>query len=473
MRPASTALSWAGYWLEARVLLKLALPILIAQWAITGLGLVDTVMSGRVGTDDLAAIGLGSSLFFPVMMVPMGILLALTPLVSKRFGQDDPEKIKHYLQQGLWLALPLGALAMVGLFNLDWVLDRLSLTPNVYALTSDYLFYVAFGLPGLVLFFTLRFFWEGLSLTWPTMVISVGALAINVPLNALFIYGWGPVPAMGAAGCGVASSLVMWGMLLAGVMYLRRAPQARALLPGVLQAHLGRGQKRLERPYWQGGMRDIMALGVPNMLALLFEVSLFSLISVFIAQLGTQVIAANQVVMSYTSMAFMVPLSLSLAVSVRVGTALGQGSLTALRLSVRTGLVLALGISVVIAGVTGFARGPIAEYYTQDPAVIEIVVGLLLLAASYQVFDAIQVTTAGILRGLHNTQTTMWVTLLSYWVLGMGGGYIMAFTDAWMPPQGVAGFWQGILIGLMLAAILLQVKLRFLQKQLIKSGQVV
>ncbi|KUJ72141.1 MATE family efflux transporter [Thiomicrospira sp. WB1] len=458
-------LTWAGYALEARVLLKLAVPILIAQLAITGLGVIDTVMSGHVGTDDLAAIGLGSSLMFPVLMVPMGILLALTPLVSKRFGQDDPTAIRRYLQQGLWLSVPLGLLAMVVLMQPQWVLDQLSLSPSVYQLTQDYLIYVALGLPGLALYLALRFFWEGLSLTWPTMAISVLALLVNVPLNAVFIYGWGPVPAFGAAGCGIASTLVMWGMLGVGIWFVRRHPKTRPLTAWQASDWF--------RYRWRQGMADILSLGVPNMLALLFEVTLFSLIAVFIAKLGTEVIAANQVVMSYTSMAFMIPLSLSLAVTVRVGTAFGQGSLTAMRLSVRTGLAVAVLFSSVVALVTFSAREQIAAFYTQDPAVIAIALWLLLLAAAYQVFDAIQVTSAGILRGLHHTKTTMLVTFVSYWGLGMGGGYIMAFTDWWLPPQGVGGFWLGIVFGLILAAGLLQWKLWHLKAGLVKKGVLV
>ncbi|WP_019896453.1 MATE family efflux transporter [Hydrogenovibrio halophilus] len=455
-------LTLSGYWLEARVLLKLALPILVAQLAITGLGVIDTVMSGHVGTDDLAAIGLGSSLMFPVLMVPMGILLALTPLVSRRFGQKDSEAIARYLQQGLWLSVPLGLLALAVLMFPQWVLDQLSLSPNVYQLTEDYLAFVGLGIPGLALYLALRFFWEGLSLTWPTMVISVLALLVNVPLNALFIYGWGPVPAFGAAGCGIASAMVMWAMLGAGIWFVRRYPQTRSLTVWPKGTWF--------RMRWRQGLADILSLGVPNMLALLFEVTLFSLIAVFIAKLGTEVIAANQVVMSYTSMAFMIPLSLSLAVTVRVGTAYGQGSLTAMRLSVRTGLAVAVAFSAVVALITFSARDLIAEFYTSDPAVIAIAVWLLLLAAAYQVFDAVQVTSAGILRGLHHTRTTMVVTFISYWVLGMGGGYIMAFTDWWMPAQGVGGFWLGIVFGLILAAFLLQWKLWHLKAGLVKNG---
>lgn len=465
MKSNAFSFSMSDYWIEFQKLLRLTFPIFIAQLSLTALGVVDTIMSGQVGTDDLAAIGLGSSLLFPVFMVGTGILLALTPLIAKQYGQQNNTEITKYLHQGIWLAIPLGLISMAILMNLQFVLNWLNITLQVYQLIEDYLLYISFGMVGIALYQALRFFWEGLGLTLPTMIISVIALVINIPLNAVFIYGWGPVPEYGAAGCGIASAIVMWVMFLMGLGYVVVSPKTRKLTQFSL--------KQFSLPNWQQGIQPILGLGVPNTLALLFEVSLFSFIALFIANLGTVVIAAHQVAISYTSLAFMVPLSFALALTVRTGHAYGQKQAAALRLSVRTGIFSSVIFSGATAIITFLTAPYISALYTEDKQVIQLAIVLLGYAAFYQTFDAIQVASAGALRGLHSTQVTMWVTLISYWVIGLGLGAVLAHTNWLVPEMGVEGFWMGIVLGLILAAILLQLKLNWLLKRLHLTGEVV
>jgi MATE family multidrug resistance protein len=439
---------------ETSLLLKLAMPILLAQWALTGLGVIDTLMSGWVGTNDLAAIGLGSSIMLPVFMFSTGILLAITPLVAKANGQNQVNKITGFLYQGLWLALPLGFVSLWVLMNLEWVLNLLDLNHSIYHLTQDYLFYIAFGLPAIALYQALRFFWEGLGTTLPTMWISFFALFLNVPLNTLFIYGMGPIEPLGAAGCGIASTIVMWVMLLAGILYVFNARLTRPFCWPVIALRIPL------RPSWALGIKPILALGVPNTLAILFEVSLFSMIVLFIAPLGAEVIAGNQIALSFTSMAFMVPLSLAMALTVRVGNGFGRNNRDQIRTSLIIGFTFALLIGFLLAFISYFFRLEIVGLYTDDTSVIVIASSLLIFAAIYQVFDAIQVTSAGALRGFHDTQVTMFVTFVTYWGVGIGLGYVFAFKDWIVEPMGVQGFWLGIILGLLLAAILLSLRLK-------------
>ncbi len=458
------ALNWQPYRRELSHLFRLSLPILLAQLALTGLGVVDTIMSGRVGTEDLAAIGLGSSLLLPIFMIATGILLALTPLVAKQKGKENWSGVSALLHQAIWVALPLGLMSAILLMHLQWVLNELSLSAKVFQLTDDYLFYCAFGLPGIALYQAFRFFWEGLGITLPTLSISFFALLLNIPLNALFVYGWGPIEGYGAAGCGIATAIVMWTMLGLAIGYVKKSEHTRHLVKLT--------SKQFQSPSWANGIADLLNLGVPNTLALLFEISLFSFIALFIAHLGAVVIAAHQVTISYTGLAFMVPLSFAMAVTVRSGLAYGQASLSALRISLRTGMGVAVVVSSGIALVTFLMMDDIARIYTQDTQVIALASTLLFLAATYQVFDAVQVVSAGALRGLHSTKVTMMVTFISYWLIGMGLGAVFAFTDWIVPAMGVAGFWLGIVLGLVLAAILLQLKLRFLIQRLIRTGEI-
>ncbi|MDG6778058.1 MATE family efflux transporter [Thiomicrorhabdus sp. zzn3] len=437
---------------EIRQLFRLALPIFLAQLALTALGVIDTIMSGWVGTDDLAAIGLGSNIMLPVFIFGTGILLALTPLVSKQYAAKQLDKLPLYLNQGMWLALPLGVFSMVLLMNLQYLLVQLELSPQVYQLTEDYLFYIAWGLPGVAFYQVLRFFWEGLGTTLPTMWISFVALMVNVPLNALFIYGFeGWVEPLGAAGCGVASALVMWLMFVLGLLYVYRSPLSR---PFVALSRLG-------WPQWHGGMADILHIGFPNSLALLFEVSLFSFIALFIAQLGSVVIAGHQIAISFTSLAFMLPLSLAMAITVRVSRGYGAQDAAAVKLSLYVGLGIALSIGAGLSVFTFLLRDYIVALYSRDSEVLVLASALLVFAAYYQVFDAVQVAAAGALRGFHDTRVTMVVTFISYWMFGLAGGYALAYTD-WFTeaPMGVAGFWLGIVLGLSLAAILLLWRLK-------------
>jgi len=444
---------------ETRLLFKLALPILLAQFALTGLGVVDTLMSGWVGTNDLAAIGLGSNIMLPVFIFSTGVLLAITPLVSKANGQKNPHNVSLYLIQGLWLAIPLGLLSAIVLTNLNWLLDLLSLNAKVYQLTSDYLFYIAFGLPAIALYQALRFFWEGLEKTLPTMWISFFALFLNIPLNALFIYGFGSVEAMGAAGCGVASAIVMWVMFFIGLGYVLKNSELSSYLKSVHSFKVDFGHS----------MKELLRIGLPNSFALLFEVGMFSFIALFIAVLGATVIAAHQIAISFTSLAFMVPLSLAMAITVRVGKAYGTGNIVDAKHSLATGFIWAMFVGLSLAIVSYFLRGQIVSLYSFDHNVILLATTLLVYAALYQVFDSIQVCAAGALRGLHDTRVTMWVTLLSYWGIGLGLGYFLSFNSTLIPAMGVSGFWLGIVMGLILAAILLSLRLRYVFNESFKS----
>lgn len=436
---------------ESSTLLQLAWPILMAQLALTGLGVVDTLMSGWAGTEDLAAIGLGSSIMLPVFVFGTGVLLAITPLVGKAYGKSDGAAISRFLNNGIWIGLPLGVFSALVIANVQPVLNWLNLEQTVFLLTNEYLFYVAFGMPAVVFYQVLRFYWEGLGLTMPSMWISFLALLINIPLNAMFIFGWGWIEPMGAAGCGVATALVMWAMLFIGLIYIHKDRLAKKYLNWQALFVIDMRQ----------GVNPILKIGFPNALALLFEVSLFTLIALFVAPLGTEVIAAQQIAISVTSLLFMLPLSWGLALTVRVGQVYGTGNVEHLRLLLKTSLFYAVAIGLVLAFNTWVWREQIVAWYSEDTTVIAIALVLLMFASGYQLFDAIQVACAGILRGFHDTHITMWVTFLSYWLIGLGLGYVISLTDWLFKPLGVNGFWLGICIGLGVAAGLLAWRLYY------------
>ncbi|SFR49906.1 MATE family efflux transporter [Thiomicrospira sp. ALE5] len=444
------------YWLELNKILRLAWPILIAQLALTGLGVVDTLMSGWVGVEDLAAIGLGTSILLPVFMFATGVLLALTPLTAKALGENQPHKIATQLHQGLWIAIPIGWICALIMWFPHPLLNLLQLDERVYELTVGYLFWAAFGLPGVTLYQVYRFYWEGLGKTLPTLSFSVAALILNIPLNALFIFGWGPIDGMGAVGAGVATAIVMWSMFFVALIYVRLH---KDFIPYRLN--------KVHKPSWRQGIQPILWLGIPMAFSLLFEVGMFTFIVFFIAPLGTIIIGAHQIAISFTSLLFMFPLSFAMALTIRVGYAYGQRDLQLIGKLLRMGLVSAFILGLLLSIFTLTSSQYIVRAYTQNPDVMAVALILFIFAAAYQVFDAIQVTAAGALRGLQDTQVTMWVTLLSYWIIGLGLGYWLAFMPDRFEPMGVFGFWTGIIIGLSLAALLLFWRLRWLFKRLV------
>ena len=439
---------------ELTALVKLALPIFIAQVAFTSLGVVDTIMSGRVSADDLAAVGLGAGLFLPVFIFLSGIVLAITPITARNIGEKKHSAVVFHAQQCLYLALPLGLLAVLLLWFSPLLLQRLDLSREVYDLAVGYLFWAALGLPGGVLFQAQRFFWEGLGITVPTLVMGVLAFGLNIPLNAIFIYGFGPIEAMGAAGCGVATALVMWVLFFAARFYMHFNPKTRLYLA-----------RKWNRPDWQQGILPLLTLGTPMALAMLFEIGLFSLIILFLAAFGTSVIGAHQVTMSFTALVFMLPLSLAMAMTIRIGHAYGEQDLALIRLRIRIGLTAALAMGSFLAVLVWVFRMPVINFYTDNAQVVQIASTLFIFAAAYQIFDSIQVAVAGVLRGLHDTKITMWITLFSYWGVALGLGYWLAFAFPFAEPLGVYGFWIAIISGFIVAAILLswRLKRRFAQ----------
>lgn len=415
---------------------------------------MDTLMSGWVGVNDLAAIGLGSSIMLPVFIMGTGVLLAITPLVGKALSSQH-QNLPFFLFQGIWVAVPIGLVSLFLLINSQWLLHWLDLSQTLFSLTNDYLYFVAFGMPAIALYQAIRFYWEGLGHTLPTMWISFFALLLNLPLNAIFIYGFGPIEARGAAGCGIATSLVMWSMLLTAVVYVSKVKLANQKIDWL----------SIGLPKWHEGLERILAIGAPNAMALLFEVSLFTFIALFIAPLGASVIAGHQIAISFTSLLFMLPLSLGMAITVRVSQTLGQQDPSALLHVIRTAMLVAVLVGLGLALFTFMMREQIAWWYTDSEEVVWIAVSLIIFASIYQIFDAIQVLAAGCLRGFQDTQITMWVTLLSYWGVGLGIGYLLTYTDWLVPQMGVSGFWLGIVLGLFLASILLSWRLMIILKR--------
>lgn len=433
---------------EVRALLALAFPIIISQVATTAMGFVDAVMAGRVGPRDLAAVALGNSIWVPVFLLMSGILLATTPKVAQRFGANAHPEIGPIVRQALWLALFTGLCASGLLIGAEPLLRLMKVDPDLIGPSMGYLHGIASGMPAVGVYCVLRCFSDGLGKTRPSMILGLSALALNIPLNYVFIYGHFGVPAMGGVGCGWATAIVMWFMALGMVVWIFRG--------AIYQS--SRVYSHFEWPKW-AIIKRLLNVGVPIGVAVFAESSIFAVIALLIGSLGATVVAGHQIALNFSSLVFMVPYSLGMAITVRVGQALGRQQPREARFVAGVGMGTALIWACISASLIYLLRGPIATVYTADPSVIEVATMLLMFAALYQFSDVIQVTAAGALRGYQDTRVTMILTLFAYWGVGLPVGYALGLTDWLGKASGPSGLWQGLIVGLTCAALMLAVRL--------------
>lgn len=443
------------YIIEARQLLALAIPVIIAQVAQTAMGFVDTVMAGGYSATDMAAVAIGTSIWLPAILFGHGLLLALTPVVAQLNGSGRRDRIGHQIRQGFWLAGFVSILVMVVLWNAGYIIHAMH---NIDPLLADkavgYLRALLWGVPGYLFFQVCRNQCEGLAKTKPGMVMGFIGLLVNIPVNYIFIYGHFGMPELGGVGCGVATASVYWVMFFAMVSYVKRARSMRDI----------RTYEGFGKPDY-AIMKRLVQLGLPIALALFFEVTLFAVVALLVSPLGIIDVAGHQIALNFSSLMFVLPMSLAAAVTIRVGFRLGQGSTLEAQTAARTGLGVGVCMAVLTAIFTVTLREHIALLYNDNPEVVTLASHLMLLAAIYQLSDSIQVVGSGILRGYKDTRSIFFITFTAYWVLGLPCGYILALTDIVVPRMGPAGFWMGFIIGLTSAAILMMLRMRFLQRQ--------
>ncbi|BBL19645.1 hypothetical protein F939_00222 [Acinetobacter radioresistens DSM 6976 = NBRC 102413 = CIP 103788] len=443
---------------EIKKLFQLMLPILVTQFAQAGLGLIDTIMAGHLSPTDLAAIAVGVGLWIPIMLLFSGIMIATTPLVAEANGARDFNNIPTIARQSLWMAFMLGILAMLVLQLMPFLLPLFGVPENLQPKAGLFLHAIGLGMPAVTMYAALRGYSEALGYPRPVTAISLLALLVLVPLNMIFMYGLGPIPALGSAGCGFATSILQWLMLiaLAGYIYKGRAYCKTQVF----------SQWEKFNPVWA---KRILKLGFPIGLAIFFEVSIFSTGAIILSPLGETVVAAHQIAISVTSQLFMIPMSLAIALTIRVGMYYGEKNWHAMRKVQHLGLITATVFAVLTMLVMWIFRSEIVAVYTRDLAVTHMALYLILFAIAYQLMDAWQVSAAGCLRGMQDTKGPMWITLLAYWVIAFPVGiYLARFTS-----MGAAGVWTGLIVGLSVACVLLLLRLYMNNKRLKLSASTV
>ena len=435
---------------EIKATVVLATPVVATQVAQISMGFVDTVMVGHLSSDALAGIALGNSIFFTTVVVALGVVMAVGPMVSQAVGASDDEGVARSVRQGLWLAVALTIPCMIVVRNAGILLTWMGQDAGTVQLSQSYLRAISWGAFPFLGFVALRSFIEGVSRPRPATLISVAAVALNIGANYILMYGKAGFPALGLVGTGWASTLVFWFMLVALVGVTQASPTFSAYR---VFSHLRRPD-----PHY---LREIFRIGWPIGISYGVESGLFMVTALLMGLLGTVALAAHQVAIQCAAFTFMVPLGIGIATSVRVGQAVGRRDPSGAKTAGFVGVGLAAAFMFVAAILFWTLPRQIVGLYLDldDPSnaeVIALATSLLAVAAVFQIFDGVQVSAGGALRGLKDTRRPMLIGFLSYWVVGLTTGYVIGFRMS----GGPVGLWWGLVIGLAVAAILLSVRFR-------------
>jgi multidrug resistance protein, MATE family len=433
---------------EVRATLHLAVPLALAQLAQMSMSLIDTLMIGRLGPGPLAAAALGSTMFFTLMLVCVGVVMAVGPVVAQAHGAGDAATAARAVRQGLWLGTLLAVPAALVIASGGTILRVTGQDPETARQAGAYLSVLALGVLPNLWFASLRGFVESLSRPRPILFITLGAVSVNVLGNYTLIYGNFGFPALGLVGSGIATVVVLWSMFLLLASYVRLVPALKAY-------RVFAGLRRPDLAMF----RTLLGIGWPIGVSFGVESGLFMFSTMMIGLVGTTALAAHQIALQCAAVAFMVPMGLGMAGAVRVGQAAGRGDMLA---AARSGWT-AIGLAVAFMCCTAVLFWTIPEHIIglyldlSDPASREVLrtgTTLLGIAAVFQIVDGTQVTAAGALRGLKDTRATMVIALATYWGVGLSMAYGLGFAAG----QGATGVWWGFTGGLATAAIVLSLR---------------
>jgi multidrug resistance protein, MATE family len=424
---------------ESGELLRLALPIIAAQITFVGMGTVDTIMAGRLGGRELAAVAVGSNLWFLSFVFFMGLFMAMSPIVAQRLGAGRPDaETGNFVRGAMTAAIAVGVLwTLLVRFAAPPVVHVLGMDEVTTRFAVDYLRAVVWSAAPFSLCFVLRYTAEARGFPRAVLLAGLAGFSVNAFLDWVLMYGRLGFPALGPEGCGwatVVAGLVMVGVYLATFRFSRRLQSLQLLA------------RRLQRPtaeHW-----EILRVGLPISVIWVAEVALFNLVAVLMARFGEIPVAAHQVAINFAALCFMVPMGLGLATTVRVGHAVGAGATADAALRGRVGIGLGFAFSLFSASAMALFPEAIVSVYTRDPDVTALAVTFLRYAALFQVFDCLQATASGALRGYKDTRVPMVITVIAYW----GIGFPVAAGFAFGAGFGPTAMWWGLTAGLAAAA---------------------
>jgi MATE family multidrug resistance protein len=427
---------------EMRPMIRLALPLVLAELGWMVMAIVDTMMVGRLpdSATAIGAVSISSHLFHVIAFFGVGLLIGLDTLVSQAFGAGDREDCHRSLLNGIYLSLAMTPLLTLPLLFFGSFLKFFRVDPAVAALSIPYMKALTVGLLPLLLYFSVRRAMQAMNLVRPVAFALITANAVNLLGNWILIYGkWG-APAMGVAGSGWSTAVARLYMaaVLVGYLLWYDRKHRTDLLKTPVDVDLPR-------------IRRLIALGLPAALQITVEIGVFALATTLIGRLGAVALASHQITLNTASLTYMVPLGISSAAAVRVGQAIGRKDIPGAANAGTAAIFIGAAFMSLASVVLLVSPRWIARMYTPDEKIIASTVTLLAICAAFQLFDGIQTVATGALRGTGDTRTPMLCHFTMYWLIGLPLGAWLCFRRGW----GVTGLWAGLSLSLILIGCVL------------------
>ncbi len=441
---------------KVTLFLTILIPILITQAGLSLITFLDTVMSGKVSAEDLAGVAIGSSIWTPVYTGLAGILMAVTPIVAQLMGAGHKKDVPKAVFQAIYLSFLLSICVIaVGTIGIPYVLGGLGLEQSVEDIAQHFLSFLALSIVPLFGYSVLRSFIDALGKTRVTMFITLTALPINFVLNYVFIFGNFGFPKLGGAGAGLASAMTYWAIFIMSICIVMKAEPFASF-------HLFQKLPRINI----SRMGQILKIGLPIGFAIFFETSIFAAVTLLMGHFDTVTIASHQAAMNFASILYILPLSISMALTIVVGFEAGAKRYKDAQSYSYIGIGTAILFSLFTAALILLFRPEIAGLYTAESAVLQMTQHFLIYAIFFQLSDAIAAPIQGALRGYKDVNYTLIAAFVSYWVIGLPSGYLIGTYTSY----GAFGYWIGLIAGLAAGAVVLFIRLRLMEKRLLQQA---
>ena len=442
---------------NARSLMRLATPLIMGQIAVVGMTVTDIYIAGQVDADTLAALQLGGSVWSLINLMVIGIMIANSPIIGNFWGARQLGRVRFQFQQALWLALPIGIVVVCAVLAGIHVLSYLEVSERVYQIASGYLY--PFVITGFMFpaFFAFRTSFEGMGDTRPVLVFNSAAFFLNGILDYALVFGHFGLPQLGGVGAAWATVVVMFFLVSCMAIYGQRSKTMRTV--DLYRNFAGPNLTSLA---------ETLRLGIPIALNIAAEFSFFAIIPFMIAHLGAEVVGAHAIAINIDSLAFMVPLGIAQALTIKVSHAQGSGNPAEARVFCLAGFKLVLMLGLMMSAAKIVFRHDIAMLFSSNVNVQLITANLFFFAAALGAVDCLQMACSGALRGYKDTRVPLIIQVIAFWVIAFPIAYSLALTDFWGPPLGVYGFWMGTVIASSMAATCLIIRWNLVSKTQIR-----
>ena len=433
---------------DIKKIIAVTLPILVAQLSTMGVNFINTIMAGHAGTDDLAGVSVGAGLFYPFEAAAIGLLMAGTPIIAQLLGKGDRKSIPFVVRTGLYIAAMISFIFIAAYILLaDSILAGMGLDHNVYYVAKFYILAMVAAVVFISLIIPFRALTDTVGRTTTSMKLFILALPLNAALNYLFIFGnWG-FPRLGGIGAGVSAAVTYFIILMLFLYILFQ--DKRFMGKEIFASWSSRGSD------W----KEYLNVGIPSGLSVFLEMGLFGAIIIFMARFGTETLAAYQIADNFANMAYMVPLSCSMALTILVAEAAGGNNHGLAKRYAKAGILLSVGFSAVEVALTMVLKERIGMIYTDNPEVILIASQFLIYASCFQFFDSVAGPVQGVLRGYKDARVPFLLLLVSYWVvcfpLSLALDHIMGLE--------AVSYWMGLVVGVGVASVLMTLRLLYLE----------